>query len=201
MVRSRVVDVILVAVSFLCAGVVVVFLAQQVAAPTQEVGTEPLSGAVGSQGEAGAVGPQGEAGADGGFTTSTTPIVTMSSADGSLSYSGSPISATLLTADKLRVLQLTGNFATVSSFGTTGQQISFNIPFNCAVENDGGMGHLNDFSRASKYLIFGECAAGTSQVKLYFMDTRSLVVALTPTSLVTLTTADSFTFRATLVAQ
>ena len=123
----------------------------------------------------------------------------MSSADGIFAYTGSPISTTVFAIDSLRVVQIVGDFSTVTNFGSG--QLYFTLPFTCAVENDGSSGHVHDASKVNRYLIVGECEAGSSRMELFYIDTKSQIQDLTPTSLVTLDTGDSFTLHATLITQ
>lgn len=171
----------------------------QETSPPESIGSEQPSLAIGPSGPQGSTGPSGPQGSSGETATTTNPSVTMSSEDGAFSYTGSPISATVLAIDSLRVVEIAGDFSTVSNFGTG--QLSFELPFTCALENDGSSGHIHDASKVNRYLIVGECEAGTSKMELFYIGSKSQIEPLTGTSLVTLDTGDSFTLHATLLAQ
>ena len=166
------------------------------AGPGGSQGVRGSTGATGAQGPTGLAGPQGDPGET---AVVTNPVVTLSSADGLFAYTGSPISTSVLAIDSLRVVAISGNFSTVTNFGSG--QLQFALPFVCAVENDGAQGHIHDSAKSNNYVIVGECEAGSSMMKLFFIDSKSKILPLTPTSLITLTIGESFTLHAVLISQ
>lgn len=164
--------------------------------PAGPQGSAGSTGATGPQGPTGPAGPQGDPGET---AIVSNPVVTMSSAVGDFAYTGSPISVSMLAIDSMRVVGISGDFSTVTNFGTG--QLQFTLPFICATENDGAQGHIHDISKSNRYVIVGECEAGSALMKLFFIDSKSTILPLTPTSLVTLKTTDSFTLHTVLISQ
>jgi hypothetical protein len=174
-----------------------VFLGAGDPSPAEVVtASSETTGPAGPQGETGPAGPQGESGVS---SVETNPTMTLSTANGDFAYTGSPIFTTVVAIGTIRVVQIVGDFSTVTAFGTG--QLYFTLPFSCSAEYDGAVGHIHDGSKVNRYLIFGECEEGSSRMELFYMNTRSQIEVLTPTSLMTLDTQDSFTLNATLVVE
>jgi hypothetical protein len=117
-----------------------------------------------------------------------------------MAYSGSPITATMVTAGPFVHISIIGNFATVSNFGTG--QLYLEMPFTCLVESDFAGGHIHDQDKTSRYLITGECEAGSDRLTLlYLSGNKAELVPLTNGSLVALATTDTFTMSTTIIRE